>query len=80
MVAVGDAEHPLDALEEALGILLPGQVVQEHPHGGEAEAFGPAEFLIDGRGIEGLCLPPLQFIDGAARQVVRAGHPRWASY
>ena len=58
-----------------LWILLPEQVVQEDAHGVHADAFGPAQFAVDGGGIEGIGLPHLEFVDRGGGQKVRAHRP-----
>ena len=40
------------------------QVVQEDPHGVHPDAFGPAQFAVDGGGVEALGLPHFQLVDG----------------
>ena len=72
----GDREKLVDPLLEAFRVLLPQQIVQEDAHGVHAQAFGPAEFLVDLLRIEGVRLPHLQLVDGAGRNVVRAHQPR----
>ena len=41
----------------------------------EGRRSGPAEFLIDAFGIEGVGLPHLEFVDGVRRDVVAADEP-----
>ena len=75
MVLGGDLEELVNALLEALRILLPQQIVQEDAHGVHAQRFRPAQFLVDLLRIEGLCLPHLQFVDRAGGNVVGAHQP-----
>ena len=42
-----DGEKGVDALLEAVGVLLPEEVVEEDAHGVHADGFGPAEFAVD---------------------------------
>ena len=60
----------VDALLEALWILLPQQIVQEDAHGVHAQRFRPAQFLVDLLRIERVRLPHLQFVDGGGGNVV----------
>ena len=59
-------EEPVDPRAVAGGVLLPRQVVQEHPHRRHAEALGPAELLVDRGRIERVGLPHLELVDGGA--------------
>ena len=72
----GDVEEAIDPLAITVGVLLPRQVVQEHPHRRHAETFGPAELLVDRLRIEGVGLPHLELVDGGGRNVVAADQPR----
>ncbi len=76
VVAVGDRQVVLDALQVRAVIGVPRDVVQEHAHDVEAQALGPAQLLVDGPGVPGLGLPHLQLADRGARHVVGAGHER----
>ena len=60
----------------ALRVLLPGQVVQEHPHRRHPEALGPPEFLVNRGRVERVGLPHLELVDGGCRDVVAADEPR----
>ena len=75
VVLRGDVEEPVDPLPIAVGVLLPRQIVQEHPHRRHAEAFGPAELLVDRSRIERVRLPHLELVDGGGRDVVAADQP-----
>src|SRR5579862_794987 len=70
-----DGNESVDSLFEAGGILLPEQVMQEHAHGVHAQAFGPAEFLVDLLRIESGCLPHLEFVDRVGWYVVASHQP-----
>ena len=75
LVFGGDGQELVHPLEKARGVLLVGQVVQEDPHAVEAQVARPAEFAVDGGGIESLGLPHFQLVDGIVGQVIGAGHP-----
>ena len=65
----------IDALLKPGRILLPQQVVQEHPHGIHTHAFGPAQFLVDLSGIERGVLPHLQLVNRVLWNVVASNQP-----
>ena len=85
--AVEDDEHDADAvfvshrqefvhaMDEAFGVLFPGEVVEENADAGEAEALGVAEFAVDGLGVPGFGLPHFQLVDGGAGDEVGADEP-----
>ena len=73
-----DGEKRVDALLKSLRILLPEKVVQEHAHRVHADSLGPSQLAIDGRRIEGVGLPHLQFVDRRGRQKIRTNGPRLA--
>ena len=75
VMACGDGQKSVDALREAFRVLLPEQVVQEDAHGVHADGFGPAEFAIDGGGVEGVGLPHFQLVDGGGGKEVGAHRP-----
>src|SRR2546423_11678035 len=75
VVSLRDRQEAIHSIEESNRILLPEEIVQEHPHGVEPEGFGPAELAIDGARIEGVSLPHLQLIDGGAWREVAADQP-----
>jgi len=60
---------------EALGILLPQQVMEKDAHGVHAHGLCPAEFALDAGGIKRLRLPHLQLVDRGGRRVVGADQP-----
>ena len=72
----GDARNRSIRCAVAGGVLLPRQVVQEHPHRLHAEVLGPAELLVDGLRVERVGLPHLELVDGRRRDVVAADQPR----
>src|ERR1700728_927326 len=71
-----EAEEDVDALAEAVRILLPEQVVKKDTHGVHADVFGPAELEVDALRVKGIGLPHFELIDGVVRQVVAADRPR----
>ena len=75
MVASRDRQELVDALAKTGSVLLPQQIVQKYAHGVHAHGFGPSEFLVDLRGIEGGFLPHLQFVDRRFRDIVAANEP-----
>ena len=75
MMAGGDGKEGVHALLEAFGVLLPHQVVQKDPHGVHPDGFGPAQFAVDGGGVEAFGLPHLQLVDGRRGQKVGANGP-----
>ena len=70
-----DGEEDADTVTEAVGVLLPDQVVKEDAHGVHAEGFGPAQLEVDAFGVEGFGLPHLELIDGVGGDVVAADEP-----
>ena len=70
-----DLEEAIDAALEAGRVLLPEQVMQEDAHGVHSNGLGPAEFLVDAGGIEGIGLPHLEFVDCGGGEVVGADEP-----
>ena len=76
MVARGNGKKAIDAALKSGGVLFPDQVMQEHAHGIHAYLLGPSEFAIDLLGIEGICLPHLQFVHRVGGKKVRAHQPR----
>src|SRR5215469_7365631 len=79
VVTRGDGKKLIESLTETGGILLPEQIMQEHPHGIHAKAFGPAEFFLDLIWVKGAGLPHLQLVDRGLRDVVTADKPRLTS-
>ncbi len=75
LVLRGDVEELIDSPLITLGVLLPRQIMQEHPHRRHAEPFGPAELLVDRFRIERLGLPHLELVDRGCRNVVAADQP-----
>ena len=59
------------------GRVLPEQIVQKHPHGIHANAFGHGQFFIDGCRVEGVGLEHFQFVDGVGGGVVGAYQKRF---
>ena len=73
---VGDLQKFVHTIEEACGILLPGEVVEENAHRVHAEALRPRfKFAVDGREIEGVGLPHFEFVDGGAGDEIAADQP-----
>ena len=70
-----DVEELIDPRLVPFGILLPWQVMQEHPHRRHTEPFGPAELLVDRVRIERVGLPHLELIDRGGWNVVAADQP-----
>ena len=71
----GDGEEGVEALLEAVGVLLPELVLEEDAHGVHADGFSEAELTVVDRGVEGLGLEHLEFVDGVGGDVVRADEP-----
>lgn len=65
----------IDAFLEALRILLPQQIMKEDAHRVHPRVLGPPKFLVNLGGIECLCLPHLEFVDGIGRNVIAANDP-----
>ena len=53
MMLVGYGEVVVDVLFEGLGFVLPNYATEIDAHEVEAQFFSPAEFAVDGSGIEG---------------------------
>src|SRR5580698_2056395 len=70
-----DGEEFVDAVLEALRILLPEQVVQKHAHRVHADALSPAQFAVNRSWIKSISLPHLQLINGSRWQKIRAHRP-----
>src|SRR6185437_9427405 len=68
-------EKNVDALLKTFRVLLPEQIMQEHAHSIHPNGLRPTQLLVDLLGIEGSCLPHLQFVDGVAWNVVSADQP-----
>ena len=49
--------------------------MQEDPHCVHTDVFRPAEFLIDLRRVETLCLPHFEFVDRVFRNIVAPNQP-----
>ena len=75
VVLGGDLEKLVDALEEAVAILVPGKVVQENANRVEADRLGPAELAVDRLGIERVGLPHFELVDRRAGEEVAADEP-----
>lgn len=75
MVFCSDGQESVEPLLES-GCILPKQVMQENPHRIHAQAFGPAEFLVDLLWIERFRLPHFELVRGARRKVVATDQPR----
>ena len=58
------------------GVGFPHGVVHEDAHRVEAEVLRPAEFAVDGLGVEGFLLPHLHVVDRGAGQEIAADQPR----
>src|ERR1700730_17195686 len=71
----GYLEEGIHAACESLGVLLPEQIVQKHPHGVHAELLRPSQLQVDPLRIEGVRLPHLQLIDGVRRNVIASQRP-----
>ena len=68
----GDAQELVDAAQEALRILLVGEVVQEHAHRIHADVRRPSQLEIDAGRIEGIGLPHLELVDCGGGHVIGA--------
>lgn len=49
--------------------------MEEYAHGIHADSLGEAEFFVDGQGVEGVCLPHFQLVDGGGGGEVGADEP-----
>src|SRR5690349_18887039 len=70
-----DIQELTDSLLETAWVGFPGQVMQERPCGIEADSCCPAKLTVDGGGVECLCLPHLQLVDGIAGYETAAYQP-----
>ena len=75
MVTVGNREKCVDPFFESVWILLPQEIVKKDPHGVPPQSLRPAEFLVDLRRVEAVCLPHFQLVDRVFRNVVRPDKP-----
>ena len=71
----GDGKKLTHSILKTCGVFFPGQVMQVDPDHIEANAFGPAQFLVDCGGIEAVSLPAFQLIDGRIWNVVATHQP-----
>jgi len=76
MVSGRNPQKHADPLLEAWRVLLPKQIVEEHPHGVHAEPLRPPELEVDPLGIERGRLPHFELVDGVVGDVVAAKDPR----
>jgi len=81
LINVSDGHFGIDPDElrqarlEAVRVLGPQLIVQEHPHSVESGGPGPAQLDMDAQGVEGVGLEHLQLVDGGGRDVVGADEP-----
>ena len=72
-VLLGNREELVHPLLQSLGIVLPDEILHEHPQAVVARLLGPTEFLVDRFRIEGLLLPHFGHVHGRPRQIVAPG-------
>ena len=66
----GNLQELIDTLLEAVGILLPHQVMQEDAHGVHPDVLSPTELFVNLRSVERRRLPYLQLVDCVFRDIV----------
>src|SRR5467141_1083067 len=71
-----DLEKGIDTLAKSFRVLLPRKIMEKNAHGVEADGLCPAKLEVDALGIEGICLPHLEFIDCSRGNVVAPHEPR----
>src|SRR5438128_2624699 len=75
MVAVGDCEELVDAIQEADRVLLPEEMMQEDAHRVEAEGLCPSQLAVDGTRVERCRLPHFELVDRRAGNEIAANQP-----
>jgi hypothetical protein len=75
-VLIRNLKKYFDAFLKALGILLPGKIMEKNTHRVQANRFCPTKFKINPLRIERLGLPHFEFVDSRSGNVVAADEPR----
>ena len=74
VVFLGDLQEAFHTADQSLRISLIDDVLHENAGAVQTAPLGPAQFLVDGPGIESLPLPHLGRVDRGARNVVETAN------
>ncbi|MNP56463.1 hypothetical protein D3C76_1511870 [compost metagenome] len=74
-MAVGKRQKVVNTRQQSVAIVLPDDKRQVDAQGVVARLRRPAEFAVDGFGIEGLLLPDIRPVHRRRRQIVKPAQP-----